>query len=143
MPLLRANGEHLAALGFGLRDLRLALQRGILLAVALFGIVNGAIGSLLRGAGIGGSRASPAVMDLVRDPRKAPLRDSCAIVGGGFNEELVPAVTAFVYKDWPEAGLITGFTLGCPLPTIRTGSSAVRPGRRGPDGRVDRAPEGG
>ena len=112
VPLLRANGERLADLGFGPRQLRGALLCGTLLAVALFIVVNAVVGSLLRSAGIGGGGTSPAVSALFRDPREAPLWVFCAVVGGGFNEELVRAflLTRFerVLGRWGLALAIAG-----------------------------------
>lgn len=87
--LLRANGEGFANLGFGLAALRQALPRGTLLGVGLFLFSNGVIGTLLAAFGEGGT--APAVKALFRDPRDAPLWVFCAVVGGGFSEELVRA----------------------------------------------------
>ncbi len=90
VPLLRANGERLADLGLRARDFRAALLRGVLLAVALF-ILDVAVGSLVSSLSGGGGGTSPDVIALFRDPREAPLWVFCAVVGGGFNEELVRA----------------------------------------------------
>jgi membrane protease YdiL (CAAX protease family) len=91
VPLLRANGERLADLGFGVTAVRGALLRGLLFAIALFIVLDVIGSSLLSSAGIGGGGTSPAVVALFRDPREAPLWVFCAVVGGGFNEELVRA----------------------------------------------------
>ena len=91
VPLLWANGESLADLGFGLRALRLAWFRGLLLAVGVFLITNLLVNSLLAAAGVGGTGTSPTVVALFRDPREVPLWVFCAVVGGGFSEELVRA----------------------------------------------------
>jgi len=87
-PLLRANGERLADLGFGWHALRRAWLPGLLFAVGLFVLINVLLGSVLAAA-FGGRGTSPAVVALFRDPREAPLWVFCAVVGGGFNEELV------------------------------------------------------
>jgi uncharacterized protein len=88
-PLLRVNGERFADLGFEPRALGRALLRGGLLAVGLFLIVNVLASSLLSVVGSGGT--SPTVIALFRDPREATLWVFCAVVGGGFSEELVRA----------------------------------------------------
>ena len=102
-PLLRASGERLADLGFGLRLLGRSLLRGTLLAIALFVLGNLVVGVLLSAIGIGGGGTSPTVIALFRDPREAPLWIFCA-VGGGFIEELVRAfiLTRFehVFGRW-------------------------------------------
>jgi membrane protease YdiL (CAAX protease family) len=91
VPLLRANRECLADLGFSWGALGRARFRGPLLAVGLFLITNVLANSLLASVGVGGSGTSPTVIALFRDPREAPLWVFCAVVGGGFNEELVRA----------------------------------------------------
>jgi membrane protease YdiL (CAAX protease family) len=90
-PLLRVSGERFADLGFGLRLVGRSLLRGTLLAVVLFVLVNLVVGALLSAVGLGGGGTSPTVTALFRDPREAPLWVFCAVVGGGFNEELVRA----------------------------------------------------
>jgi len=106
-PLLRANGERFADLGFGMRFLRLALLRGLLLAIALFVVLNVFVGSLLSAVGIGGGGTSPTVIALFRDPREAPLWVFCAVVGGGFNEELVGAFILTRFEQaWGRSGLV-------------------------------------
>lgn len=113
-PLLRANGERLAGLGFGPRVLRLALLRGILLAIALFVILNVLVRSLLSAVGVGGTGQPPTFVALFRDPREAPLWVFCAVVGGGFNEELV---RAFILTRFERAfgtrGLVLAIVVDC------------------------------
>jgi membrane protease YdiL (CAAX protease family) len=105
-PPLRAGGERLADLGFGLHALRRALLRGLLLAVGLF-VITQLLGSLLAAFGLGGTGTAPAVRALFRDPREAPLWVFCAVVGGGFSEELVRAfaLTRFE-KVFDRGGLV-------------------------------------
>jgi membrane protease YdiL (CAAX protease family) len=104
--LLRANGERLADLGFSRHAFRLAWLPGLLFAIGLFVVVHGLVGSVLAAA-LGGTGTSPAVIALFRDPRDAPLWVFCAIIGGGFNEELVRAfiLTRFE-RAWGPIGLI-------------------------------------
>jgi membrane protease YdiL (CAAX protease family) len=85
--LLRGSGERLADLGLGLRDVRLALLRGLLLAVGIFLLMNVVL-SALRSAFGGGTGTAPAVIALFRDPREAPYWVFAVVVGGGFTEEL-------------------------------------------------------
>lgn len=87
--LLRANGERLTGLGFGMRLLRLALLRGLIFAGTLFLIINVILTSAL--AFFNGKGTSPALIALFRDPREAPLWIFSAILGGGFTEELMRA----------------------------------------------------
>jgi membrane protease YdiL (CAAX protease family) len=98
-PLLRASGERFADLGFGLCLVGRSLLRGTLLAIALFVLGNLVVGVLLSAVGLGDGGTSPTVIALFRDPREAPLWVFCAVVGGGFNEELVRAfiLTRFEY----------------------------------------------
>jgi membrane protease YdiL (CAAX protease family) len=91
VSLLRANGERLADLGFSRRALGQAWIRGSVLAVGVFLFGNGLVNSLLAAVGVSGSGTSPTVIALFREPRELPLWVFCAVVGGGFNEELVRA----------------------------------------------------
>jgi membrane protease YdiL (CAAX protease family) len=111
-PLLRANGERLADLGFGWGALRRALLPGTLFAVGLFIFINVLVGSLL--AHLGGRGTSPVIIALFQDPRETPLWIFCSVVGGGFNEELV---RAFILTRFERAfgtkGLVVAILVDC------------------------------
>lgn len=126
-PLLGANGERLANLGFGLRDLRRAWLRGILLAAALF-IVDVLAGSLLSVVGLGGGGTSPTVIALFRDPWEAPLWVFCAVVGGGFNEELV---RAFILTRFEHAFGRWGLALAVVVDSVEFGLGHLYQGVNG------------
>jgi membrane protease YdiL (CAAX protease family) len=135
-PLLRANGERLTDLGFGLRLLGRSLLRGTLLAIALFILGNLVVSVLLSAVGLGSGGTSPTVISLFRDPREAPLWIFCAVVGGGFNEELVRAfiLTRFehVFGRWGLAFAIIVDSITFGLGHLYQGvSSAVLTGLTG------------
>jgi membrane protease YdiL (CAAX protease family) len=85
--LLRGGGERLAGLGLGARAVKLALVRGLLLAVGIF-VLEHAVANGVRALLGGGMGTAPAVVALFRDPREAPYWVFAAVVGGGFTEEL-------------------------------------------------------
>jgi uncharacterized protein len=128
VPLLRANGERLADLGFGLRAVRLAFFRGLLLAVGIFLLTNVLVNGLLAAVGVGGTGTSPTVVALFRDPRAAPLWVFCAIVGGGFNEELV---RAFILTRFGRAFGTWGLALAVVVDTVEFGMGHLYQGVSG------------
>lgn len=109
-PLLRANGERFADLGFARQALRHALLRGVLFAVGIFLLVNVALSSLLA--------TSPTVKALFHDPQDAPLWVFSAIVGGGFCEELV---RAFVLTRFNQVFGTRGLVLAVGVDTVDFG----------------------
>jgi membrane protease YdiL (CAAX protease family) len=110
-PLLRASGERLTDLGLGLRDVRLALPRGLFLAVAIFLLMNVVV-SGLRSVFGGGTGTAPAVVALFRDPGEAPYWVFAAVVGGGFTEELQRAfVLTRFERAFGKAGLVVALLI--------------------------------
>ncbi len=108
---LRASGERLLDLGLGARDVRLALVRGLLLAVGIFLLVN-VVGSALRSAFGDGTGTAPVVVALFRDPREAPYWVFAAVVGGGFTEELQRAfVLTRFERAFGKAGLVVALLI--------------------------------
>ena len=96
--VLLANGERLADLGLDRDALKVALGRGILVAVGIFIAVQILIASLLAHFW---PRTTPAtLMTLFGDPRDAPLWIFAAIVGGGFTEELERAFVLTRVERW-------------------------------------------
>jgi uncharacterized protein len=116
-PLLRANGERLANLGFGWHALRRAWLAGLLFAVGIFVLMNVLLGSVLA-ALFGGRGTSPALVALFSDPREAPMWVFCAVVGGGFNEELV---RAFVLTRFERAFGTRGLVLAVVVDGVEFG----------------------
>jgi membrane protease YdiL (CAAX protease family) len=105
--LLRAGGERLVDLGLDVRAVRLALLRGLLLAVGIFLLMN-VVGSALRSVLGGNTGTAPAVVALFRDPREAPCWVFAAVIGGGFTEELQ---RAFVLTRFERAFGKTGLVV--------------------------------
>jgi membrane protease YdiL (CAAX protease family) len=126
-PLLRASGERLADLGFGPRLLGRSLLPGTLWAVALFVLGHLVIGSFLSAVGLGRG-TSPSVRALFRDPREAPLWVFCAVVGGGFNEELV---RAFALTRFEEAFGQRGLALAVVVDSMAFGTGHLYQGTSG------------
>jgi membrane protease YdiL (CAAX protease family) len=87
-PLLRLCGESIHDLGVDPRPTGRFLARTSLLAVAMFAITNFGLNTIFT-ALLG--RGEPPIAALFRDPHDAPLWIFCAIVGGGFAEELTRA----------------------------------------------------
>jgi membrane protease YdiL (CAAX protease family) len=106
-PLLRASGERLTDLGLGVRAVKLALVRGLLLAVGIF-VLEHAVANGVRAVLGGGTGTAPAVIALFRDPREAPYWVFAAVVGGGFTEELQ---RAFVLTRFERAFGKVGLTV--------------------------------
>jgi membrane protease YdiL (CAAX protease family) len=105
--LLRASGERLADLGLGVRAVKLALVRGLLLAVGIF-VLEHAVANGVRAVLGGGTGTAPAVVALFRDPREAPYWVFAAVIGGGFTEELQ---RAFVLTRFERAFGKVGLTV--------------------------------
>ncbi len=103
--LLHLGGERLADLGFSRMALRLALRRGLVLAIALFLVFE------VEVAGVGvpplTAPTSSKLASLFRDPREAPFWVFAAVVGGGFTEELERAFVLTRFERWfGTAGLV-------------------------------------
>jgi membrane protease YdiL (CAAX protease family) len=125
VPLLRMNGERLTDLGFDLRALRLACFRGCLLGVGIFLIAHVLVNSLLAAVGVGGTGTSSSVRALFHDPREAPLWVFCAIVGGGFSEELV---RAFILNRFEQAFGTWGLALAVVVDCVEFGAGHLYQG---------------
>lgn len=109
--LMWGSGERPVDLGLGLRDVRLALVRGLLLAVGVFLLMN-VVGSAVRSLFGGNTGTAPAVVALFRDPREAPYWVFAAVVGGGFTEELQRAfVLTRFERAFGKAGLVVALLI--------------------------------
>jgi len=87
--LMRASGERLVDLGFRIADFRRAAIRGTLIAAGLFVLINVGLNSIL--AQVVPREETTVVADLFRNPLEVPLWIICAVIGGGFREELARA----------------------------------------------------
>lgn len=93
--LLRSSGESFRDLGFATGPIGRFVLRSSLLALGLFVVTNFVLNTVF--AALVGRGESPPIAELFRDPHDAPLWIYCAVVGGGFAEELTRAfvVTRF------------------------------------------------
>lgn len=87
--LMRASGESLRDLGFARDATWRFLLRSGLLAAGLFVVTNVLLNTLF--AALFGRGEAPPIAQLFRNPFEAPLWIYCAVVGGGFAEELTRA----------------------------------------------------
>jgi len=111
--LLRLDGDSLAGLGVTLARFGRTLGRGALGAVALFAvttfIVNPVVGLLVGAPG----GTSTALRGLFQDRRDAPYWVLCAILGGGFAEELERAfVLTRCERLFGKGGLVAAVLVG-------------------------------
>jgi len=87
--LLRATGESFGDLGMAPGPIGRFLLRSGLIALGMFAITNFGLNTIF--SALLGRGQSPPVAELFRNPHEAPLWIFCAIVGGGFAEELTRA----------------------------------------------------
>jgi membrane protease YdiL (CAAX protease family) len=87
--LLHAGGESIRGLGFTRDGHARLVLRSLALAAGLFVLANVVLNPVF--SALLGPGATPPVADLFRDPREAPYWIFCALVGGGFTEELMRA----------------------------------------------------
>jgi membrane protease YdiL (CAAX protease family) len=91
-------------------------------------LINGLLSSLLSAFGIGGSGTSATVVALFRDPREAPLWVFCALIGGGFNEELV---RTFILTRFEQAFGTWGIALALVIDSVVFGMGHLYQGVSG------------
>jgi membrane protease YdiL (CAAX protease family) len=103
--LLRANGDRVRDLGFAPDGTGRFLLRTVLLSVGLFVLANVVLNSLL--SAVLGRSGAPPIAALFGDTRELPYWIFCALVGGGFTEELTRAFTLTRFeKLFGRAGLV-------------------------------------
>jgi membrane protease YdiL (CAAX protease family) len=120
VPLLRANGERIADLGFTRHDFRRAIGRGMLYAIALLILANVVLSSVIHALGIGSAAPSTVMSQLFHDRREAPYWVFCAIIGGGFTEELI---RAFVLTRFSKAFGRWGLVIAVAVDAVQFGGS--------------------
>lgn len=108
--LLRANGEGLQSLGFAPGGAGRFLLRTALLSVGLFLLANVVLNTLL--SAVLGRTGAPPIAALFGDTRELPYWIFCALVGGGFTEELTRAFTLTRFeKLFGRSGLVVALVV--------------------------------
>ena len=109
--LLRWNGETLGSLGFRIDSAWRFALRTLWMSIALF-IVSNVVLNTMFGKLFGASDGAPPIASLFRDRADVPIWIYCAVVGGGFGEELARSFVLTRYeKLFGRGGLVAALVV--------------------------------